>query len=100
MDFIKHIADLYSKSNIACLPSYREGLPKSLVEAAACGRAVVTTDVPGCRDAIEANETGLLVPIKNAKALAEAINHLAKKPNLRKRMGVAGRVLAEKNFCH
>ena len=69
------------------MPSYREGLPKSLVEAAACGGAVITTDVPGCRDAIEANETGLLVPIKNAKALAEAIKYLAKKPNLRKRMG-------------
>ena len=76
--FHKNIAGLYAESNIACLPSYREGLPKSLVEAAACGRAVVTTDVPGCRDAIEANETGLLVPIKNAKALAEAIKYLAK----------------------
>ena len=65
---------------------------------AACGRAVVTTDVPGCRDAIEENKTGLLVPIKNAKALAEAIKYLAKKPNLRKRMGEAGRALAEKNF--
>ena len=54
--FHKNIADLYSKSNIACLPSYREGLPRSLVEAAACGRAVVTTDVPGCRDAIEPNK--------------------------------------------
>ena len=96
--FHKNIAGLYAESNIACLPSYREGLPKSLVEAAACGRAVVTTDVPGCRDAIEANETGLLVPIKNAKALAEAIKYLAKKPNLRKRMGAAGRALAEKNF--
>ena len=96
--FHKNIAGLYAKSNIACLPSYREGLPKSLVEAAACGRAVVTTDVPGCRDAIEENKTGLLVPIKNAKALAEAIKYLAKKPNLRKRMGEAGRALAEKNF--
>tara|TARA_B110000003_G_scaffold266221_1_gene292910 strand:+ start:854 stop:3136 length:2283 start_codon:yes stop_codon:yes gene_type:complete len=97
--FHKNIADLYNKSNIACLPSYREGLPKSLVEAAACGRAVVTTDVPGCRDAIKPNETGLLVPMKNAKALADAIDYLSRKHDLRKRMGAAGRVLAEKDFA-
>ncbi len=96
--FHKNIADLYSKSNIACLPSYREGLPKSLVEAAACGRAVVTTDVPGCRDAIEPNKTGVLVPIKNAKALANAIDDLTKNNDVRKSMGAAGRALAEKKF--
>jgi glycosyltransferase involved in cell wall biosynthesis len=97
--FQKNIADLYSKSNIACLPSYREGLPKSLIEAAACGRAVVTTDVPGCRDAIESNETGLLVPINNAGALADAIEYLLENPDVRKRMGTAGRALAEKEFA-
>jgi len=97
--FHKNIADLYSKSNIACLPSYREGLPKSLIEAAACGRAVVTTDVPGCRDAIESNETGLLVPINNAAALGDAIKYLIENPDVRKRMGAAGRVLAEKEFA-
>lgn len=58
------------------LPSYREGLPKVLIEAAACGRAVVTTDVPGCRDAVEAGVTAVLVPLKNALALAEAIGQL------------------------
>ncbi|KAG1387455.1 hypothetical protein G6F58_013653 [Rhizopus delemar] len=52
------VAALYAASHIAVLPSYREGLPKSLIEAAACARAVVTTDVPGCRDAIEPGETG------------------------------------------
>jgi glycosyltransferase involved in cell wall biosynthesis len=97
--FQKNVADLYSKSNIACLPSYREGLPKSLIEAAACGRAVVTTDVPGCRDAIESNETGLLVPINNAVALADAIEYLIENPDVRKRMGTAGRALAEKEFA-
>ena len=81
LGFQKNIADLYSQSNIACLPSYREGLPKSLVEAAACGRAVITTDVPGCRDAILPNKTGMLVPIKDAKALANAID-LGAVPNL------------------
>ena len=97
--FQENIADLYNKSNIACLPSYREGLPKSLVEAAACGRAVVTTDVPGCRDAIEVNKTGLLVPINNAGALAEAFEYLIEYPDVRKKMGVAGRALAEKDFA-
>lgn len=97
--FQENIADLYKESNIACLPSYREGLPKSLVEAAACGRAVVTTDVPGCRDAIEANKTGLLVPINNAGALAEAFEYLVENPDVRKSMGAAGRVLAEKDFA-
>ena len=63
----RNIANLYSRSHIICLPSYREGLPKSLVEAAAAGRAVVTTDVPGCRDAIIVNKTGLLVPLKIQK---------------------------------
>ena len=99
LGFQKNIADLYSKSNIACLPSYREGLPKSLVEAAACGRAVVTTDVPGCRDAIEPNKTGLLVPVKNAEALADAIQYLAENTSFRKNMGVAGRALAKKDFA-
>ena len=97
--FQENIADFYSKSNIACLPSYREGLPKSLVEAAACGRAVVTTDVPGCRDAIKVNKTGLLVPINNAGALAEGIEYLIDNPDVRKRMGIAGRALAEKDFA-
>ena len=92
------IARLYQQSHIAVLPSYREGLPKSLVEAAASGRAVVTTNVPGCRDAIEPDMTGLLVPAKDAKALAEAVIKLAEDADLRHRMGRAGRRLAEEAF--
>ena len=80
---------LYAASHIAVLPSYREGLPKSLIEAAACGRAVVTTDVPGCRDAIEPGKTGLLVPVRDAGALADAIARLAADPALRHAMGAA-----------
>ena len=98
--FQTDISDLYTKSNIACLPSYREGLPKSLIEAAACGRAVVTSDVPGCRHAIEANKTGLLVPINDPFALADAIEYLIKNPDVRKRMGEAGRDLAKKEFSN
>lgn len=92
------IEALYQQSHIAVLPSYREGLPKSLVEAAACGRAVVTTDVPGCRDAIEPGVSGLLVPVRDAQALADAVLRLASDGALRREMGAAGRRLAEQEF--
>lgn len=92
------IPDLFAKSNIVVLPSYREGLPKALIEAAACGRAVVTTDVPGCRDAIELGTTGLLVPVRDAKALADAIQSLIEDPAKRKQMGISSRALAEREF--
>lgn len=92
------IAACYQRSHIAVLPSYREGLPKSLIEAAASGRAVVTTDVPGCRDAIEPGKTGLLVPAKDAQALADAVVRLAEDAPLRRQMGQAGRQLAETAF--
>lgn len=99
LGYRKDIAEQYAAAHIICLPSYREGLPKSLVEAAACGRAVITTDVPGCRDAITPGETGLLVPVKNAEALADAIEKLVTSPELRKKMGPAGRALAEEFFA-
>ena len=84
--------------NIVVLPSYREGLPKVLIEAAACGRAVVTTDVPGCRDAIEPNVTGLLCKVKDSKSLASVIEKLITNNDLRNSMGKAGRELAQKEF--
>ncbi len=92
------IADLFSQANVIVLPSYREGFPKVLIEAAACGRAVVTTDVPGCRDAIIPNVTGLLVPVRDAKALADAIKYLILNPKLRLCMGKTGRQLAEEKY--
>lgn len=92
------VAQQYQAANIVCLPSYREGLPKGLVEAAACGRAVVTTDVPGCRDAIEPGVTGVLVPVNDASALADAIQMLIEWPERRLGMGRAGRKLAEEAF--
>lgn len=94
-----NISDVFARSHIVVLPSYREGLPKVLVEAAACGRAVVTTDVPGCRDAIEADISGLLVPVRDAVALANAILRLLEDPELRHAMGRAGRKLAENAFA-
>ncbi|MDO6443706.1 glycosyltransferase family 4 protein [Marinobacter sp. 2_MG-2023] len=93
------IADQYGAANIVCLPSYYgEGLPKSLVEAAACGRAVVTTDHPGCRDAIKPGESGILVPVRDSVALADAIQLLLESPDLRAQMGRRGRKLAEEEF--
>ena len=94
----RDIATLYAKSHIICLPSYREGFPKSLIEAAAAGRAVVTTDVPGCRDAIIPNKTGLLVPIKDSQKLADALQWLIENSKERIAMGKAGRNFAEKEF--
>lgn len=92
------IPNLFTNSNIVVLPSYSEGLPKALIEAAACGRAVVTTDVPGCRDAIEPETTGLLVPVRDAEGLADAIQSLIEDPVRRKWMGASGRALAEREF--
>lgn len=90
--------DVLSQASIVVLPSYREGLPKVLIEAAACGRPVVTTDVPGCRDAIEVDVTGLLVPVRDPVALAHAIERLVSSPDLCRDMGIAGRRLAEAAF--
>lgn len=99
LGYQSNIPNLFANSNIVVLPSYREGLPKALIEAAACGRAVVTTDVPGCRDAIEPEKTGLLVPVQDAAALANAIQSLIDDPQRRKQMGVSGRALAEREFA-
>jgi glycosyltransferase involved in cell wall biosynthesis len=98
LGYQKDIPRLYAKSSIICLPSYREGMPKSLIEAAAASRVVVTTDVTGCRDAIIPNKTGFLVPVKNAKKLADTLEWLIKNPKERVAMGKEGRKFAEKEF--
>lgn len=98
LGYREDIAVQYSQSNIVCLPSYREGLPKGLIEAAACGRAVVTADVAGCRDAITPDVTGLLVPVKDSFALANTIQKLIEDPEQRMAMGMEGRKLAEEAF--
>lgn len=87
-----------ASATVVVLPSYREGLPKALLEAAACGRAVVTTDVPGCRDAIEPSVTGVLVPVRNSDVLAQAIEHLLTNHDIREAMGLAGGRLAVQDF--
>ncbi len=83
---------------LAVLPSYREGVPKFLLEAAATGRAIVTTDVPGCRDVVRHGENGLLVPARDAAALADAIETLLSDAPRRAAMGAAGRRRMEDSF--
>lgn len=89
---------MFADVNLVALPSYREGFPKSLVDAAAAGRAVVTTDVPGCRDAIRPGLSGSLIPVRDAAALAAAILDLINDPIRRAAMGKEGRRLAEAEF--
>lgn len=90
---------VFAQSNIVCLPSfYREGVPKVLIEAAASGRPIVTTDMPGCREIVRHEENGLLVPVRNVEKLAAAIRRLIENPELRMRMGAKGREIAVAEF--
>jgi len=92
------MSNVFKASHIVCLPSYREGLPKVLLEAAASGRPIVTTDTPGCREVVRHGENGLLVPVREVEALANAIRVLLESPELRHRMGIRGRELVEEQF--
>jgi glycosyltransferase involved in cell wall biosynthesis len=83
---------------VVVLPSYREGLPVSLLEAAACGKPIVATDVPGCREVVRHRINGLLVPPRNANALADAIVALLENPELRNELGRRGRDIVVKEF--
>jgi glycosyltransferase involved in cell wall biosynthesis len=83
---------------IVCLPSYREGLPRVLLEAAATARAIVTTDAPGCRETVVPGLSGLIVPPRDARALEAALEALIADAATRARMGLAGRALVEREF--
>jgi glycosyltransferase involved in cell wall biosynthesis len=89
---------LLREIDVVVLPSYREGTPRSLLEAAACGLPIVTTDVPGCREVVEHGVNGLLVPPRDPIALASAIHRLCINADERRRMGVAGREKVLSNF--
>jgi glycosyltransferase involved in cell wall biosynthesis len=90
---------VFAQSHLVCLPTfYGEGVPKVLIEAAACGRAIITTDMPGCRDVVRNGHNGLLVPPRDVPALAEALNKLISNAALRREMGQHGRALAEREF--
>lgn len=94
---VDDMENLLKQVDLAVLPSYREGTPRSLLEAAACGLPIVTTDVPGCREIVAHHVNGLLVPPKDSRALAEAIQFMRDNPKERMQMGISGRkkVLAE-----
>ncbi len=96
---VDDIATLWARAHIAVLPSRREGLPLSLLEAAACGRPMVATDVPGCREIAIPWQTGLLVPPDGPSVLSAAIEILVETPEMRERFGRGARRLAEERFA-
>lgn len=92
------MAGVLAKSRVVCLPSYREGLPKALLEAAACARAIVATDVPGCREIVVHGRNGLLVQARSGEALVPALAQLIEDEDLCDRMGREGRRMVEGEF--
>lgn len=96
--FAEDMPAMLARAHIVVLPSYREGLPRGLIEAAATARAIVTTDVPGCREVVRDGENGLLVPLRDAEATAAAIAHLLDDPALRRQMAARSRMIAESEF--
>ena len=96
--FRDSVPDVWRQAHVAVLPSYREGLPKSLLEAAACGRPIVATDVPGCREIVKHGENGFLVPLGDSRALADSLETLLGDAELRRRMGAKSRMLVESRF--
>lgn len=101
VQWLGHVADmpaLFHTVDAVVLPSYREGLPKGLIEAGACGLPLVTSDVPGCREVVTDGVDGLLVPVKDPAALAAAIARLQDDPALRARLGAAARAKALAQF--
>lgn len=96
---VDDIVGVWRRAAIALLPStYGEGLPLALLEAAACARPIIASDMPGCREIVRPGETGLLVPPRDIDALAAAISALARDPARRQAMGNAGRRLVEREF--
>jgi glycosyltransferase involved in cell wall biosynthesis len=96
---VEDVRAVWRRAAIAVAPStYGEGVPKALIEAAACARAIVATDMPGCREVVRAGETGLLVPPHDIASLAEALATLAGDAARRQAMGRAGRTLVEREF--
>lgn len=101
VEWVDEVADVrpyIAAADVIVLPSYREGLPRTILEASAMGRAVITTDVPGCRQALVAEQTGLLVPAKDAKALENAMERFILDPGLISKFGKAGRQFVEQVF--
>lgn len=101
VDWLGHrndILELLQESDVMVFPSYREGLPKSLIEAAAVGLPIITTDTIGCRECVDDGINGFLVPVGNSNILAQKMIELIEDPVLRQKMGKASRLKAEKEF--
>ncbi len=94
----RDMAAVYAQAYIVCLPSYREGLPRALLEAAACGRPLIATDVPGCREICIDGETGLRVPARNVESLVEALLRMLNEPALAAACAQAARAKVEREF--
>ena len=94
----KDVRPYLAQSTVFVLPSYREGTPKAVLEAMACGKAIITTDAPGCRETVKDGLNGFLVPIKDVTALAEKMMELYNNPALCAEMGKAGRKMTEEKF--
>jgi glycosyltransferase involved in cell wall biosynthesis len=96
---VNDIAGFWARAHIAVLPSRREGLPLSLMEAAACGRAMIASDVPGCREVVIHEHTGLLFPVDDAPALADVMARLVEDQQLRARCSIAARKIVVEKFA-
>jgi glycosyltransferase involved in cell wall biosynthesis len=92
------MANVYAQAQIVCLPSYHEGLPKSLLEAAASGCAMVASDIPGCKEIVREGETGLLARPRDSKTLANALQMLIEDPGMRQRLGTRAKALVQESF--
>ncbi len=98
IEYSKEMHVIYRQAQVVCLPSYREGIPLSLIEAAASGRAIVTTQVPGCTSVVDHRKNGLLVPARDSQALCEALKAILTNNSLRKEMQAASRKKALAEF--
>ena len=99
LGFRKDVKELLQRASIVAFPSYyREGVPKSLIEACATGRPIITTNSIGCKDTVDDGINGYLIPIKDSQALAEKLKVLIDNPELRQKMGLASRQKAEREF--
>lgn len=85
--------------SVFVLPSYREGMPRTVLEAMATGRAIITTDVPGCRETVDDGENGFIVPVRDAQVLAEAMVRFCREPALAAKMGASSRLIAGRRFA-
>ncbi|NPA87534.1 MAG: glycosyltransferase family 4 protein [Epsilonproteobacteria bacterium] len=98
LGFRRDIKDLISICDVFVLPSYREGVPRTLLEAASMAKPIVTSDAPGCREVVEDNKNGFLVPVRDYKALAKKLEILIDNPQMREKMGEYGRIKVLKEF--